>query len=165
MSLKPNGELVPEGGGDNIPLIRPTLTIGRRESCDICLRYSSVSGKHCQLQFLDEFWWILDLGSTNGLKVNGVRAPKKLLHPGDKITIGEKTFTIEYQPPVGKHAMEDLLENMEGADILSQPLLERAGLLNPPQRHKRPAATEFFDPAKLLKTGEEKDETGPQAAG
>ena len=39
-----NGELVPVGGGDPIPLIRPILTLGRRESCDICISFPNISG-------------------------------------------------------------------------------------------------------------------------
>jgi adenylate cyclase len=41
------GELVPVGGGDNIPLLKPNLIVGRRESCDIVLRFANVSGQHC----------------------------------------------------------------------------------------------------------------------
>lgn len=150
MSFKPNGELVPDGGGDNIPLIRETLSMGRRESCDICLRFPNVSGLHCELTFRDGFWWIRDLGSTNGVKVNGVRVPKKLLHPGEKITIAKKSFTIEYQPPIGKRAMEEMLEDYdEQQDILSQPLLERAGLLKPNRDLKRPQPPKPNGPGKI----------------
>src|SRR3954467_15621270 len=71
MQAKPNGELVPLGGGDNIPLLREHLTMGRRESCDICMRFPSVSGVHCELRFKEGYWYIKDLNSTNGIKVNG----------------------------------------------------------------------------------------------
>jgi adenylate cyclase len=127
MSLTPNGELVPVGGGDSIPLIREKLSIGRRESCDICLRLPNISGMHCELNFRNGFWYIRDLGSTNGVKVNGMRVDKKLLHPGDSITIAKRTYTIEYTPPAGQRAMEELMED----DILSVPLLEKAGLVRP----------------------------------
>lgn len=165
MSLTANGELIPEGGGDNIPLIREALTLGRRESCDICLKVPNVSGLHCELNFKDGFWWIKDLNSTNGVKVNGTRVPRKLLHPGDRITIAKKTWTIEYQLPSGKRAMEEVMEDMEDEDILNQPLLERAGLVKPQARTtnklppkqqqkqannaSRPASNEF-DPAQFL---------------
>ena len=43
------GELIPVGGGDPIPLLKKSLLIGRRESCDIVLRFSNVSAHHCQL--------------------------------------------------------------------------------------------------------------------
>jgi adenylate cyclase len=127
MSVEPHGELVPVGGGDTIPLIRDLLVLGRRESCDVCLRFPNVSGVHCELAFRDGYWVIKDLNSTNGIKVNGVRVPRKLLHPDDTITIAKRHYTIHYNPPVGQR----LEEIMEDEDILNQPLLERAGLERP----------------------------------
>ena len=135
MSQPCNGELIPVGGGDPIPLIRPTLTIGRRESCDICMRFPNVSGLHCELVFKDGHWAIRDLGSTNGIKVNGVRVQKKVLHPRDTITIAKRHFTIEYVP-ITVQRLEEILEEEE--DILSQPLLERAGLVRPPRDEDTP---------------------------
>ena len=126
MSLMGNGELVPAGGGDPIPLIRAVLTIGRRESCDIPLRQPNVSGIHCELTFRDGHWVIRDLDSTNGIKVNGVRVPKKVLHPGDVITIAKRNYTIEYTPIIGKRALEEILED---EDVMAQGLLEKAGLV------------------------------------
>ena len=137
MSHQPHGELVPVGGGDTIPLVRDQLTIGRRDSCDIPLRLPNVSGLHCELLFRDGIWWIQDLNSTNGIKVNGVRVPKKVLNPGEKITIAKKTYTIEYQPPAGKRAPEEI-ESREDEDILSKSLLERAGLAKPSPAERRP---------------------------
>ena len=158
MSLSPSGELVPIGGGDNIPLIREKLTIGRRESCDICLRLANVSGLHCELNFRDGFWYVRDLGSTNGVKVNGAPVHKKLLHPGDTITIAKRTYTVEYTPPVGQRAMEELIED----DILSTPLLEKAGLVRPQRedRRRRPGKEDPKDSAspKFRLEGEEEDE-------
>jgi adenylate cyclase len=127
MSLLPNGELVPVGGGDNIPLIREHLTVGRRESCDIPLRLPNVSGLHCELAFHDGFWWIRDLNSTNGIKVNGVRVPKKILQPGDTITIAKRHYKIDYTPPTNSRAMEEMMED----DPMAQSLLEKAGLVRP----------------------------------
>jgi len=128
MSQGCNGELVPVGGGDPIPLIRPQLTLGRRESCDICLRFPNVSGIHCELYFKDGHWAIRDRNSTNGIKVNGIRVHKKTLHPQDTITIAKRHYTIDYVPTLVQR-MEEILEEEE--DILSQPLLERAGLVRP----------------------------------
>src|SRR5438045_3282707 len=82
MSFSDNGMLVPVGGGDSIRLIRNQLTLGRRESCDICLRFPNVSGVHCELTYQDGYWAVKDMGSTNGIKVNGARVQKKVLHPG-----------------------------------------------------------------------------------
>lgn len=43
------GILKPVGGGDPVPLTKETLKIGRRPSCDICLDFERISGKHCEL--------------------------------------------------------------------------------------------------------------------
>jgi pSer/pThr/pTyr-binding forkhead associated (FHA) protein len=152
MSFAGNGELIPVGGGDPIPLIRPVLTLGRRESCDIPLRMPNVSGLHCELNFRDGHWIIRDLDSTNGIKVNGVRVPKKVLHPGDVITIAKRNYTIEYTPVVGKRALEEIMEDEE--DIMSQGLLEKAGLVRRRRPQTRPAGKNTPPPL----DGEEDDE-------
>jgi pSer/pThr/pTyr-binding forkhead associated (FHA) protein len=98
--VKLNGELILEHGGDPIPLIRSTVVIGRRESCDICLRLPNVSGIHCKLDFKEGYWRIRDLDSTNGIKVNGVRVTETVLYLGDTISIAKRFYTIKYTPPV-----------------------------------------------------------------
>ncbi len=158
MSLEPHGELIPVGGGDSIPLIRETLTIGRRDSCDIPMRAPNVSGLHCELSYRDGFWWIRDLNSTNGIKVNGMRVPKKMLQPGDTITIAKRNFTIEYTVPAGKRAMEEMMED----DPMAQSLLEKAGLVRPRRdrgrgRDHRDKSDGSFDPGRFL-LGDDEDE-------
>ena len=144
MSFQAHGELVPVGGGDNIPLIRDSLTVGRRESCDIPLHFPNISGKHCQLTFRNGYWYIKDCNSTNGIKVNGTRVQEKMLHPGDEITIGKRKYVIQYELPADKRAA---LEEDEKEDVMSQSLLEKAGLTKP-TRGRRPG--EGFDPSFLL---------------
>jgi adenylate cyclase len=144
MSFAVNGELVPVGGGDNIPLVREVLTIGRRESCDICLHYPNVSGLHAELNFRNGYWYIKDRNSTNGVKVNGARIQEKLLHPKDEVSIGKRRYTIRYELPADQHALEEVQEE----DIMSQSLLERAGLERP--RGERGKRGRGFDPADYL---------------
>ncbi|MGH9677975.1 MAG: FHA domain-containing protein, partial [Candidatus Acidiferrum sp.] len=130
-AMKPyrlNGELVPIGGGDNIPLQRHVLTLGRRESCDICLRFPNISGLHCEMTFREGYWYVRDLGSRNGVKINGERIREKVLRPTDRIGIGKRTFTIKYEMPKN----QNLLDEEEGIeDVMSQSLLEKAGLERP----------------------------------
>ena len=52
------GELIPLGGGDPIPLLKKQLLIGRRESCDIVLRFANVSAHHCQLYVNGGYWYV-----------------------------------------------------------------------------------------------------------
>jgi adenylate cyclase len=132
MSRKVNGELVPLGGGDPIPLIREVMVVGRRESCDIPLRFPNISGTHCQLYFRNGYWYVRDLNSTNGVKVNGTRVQDKVLHPQDEVTIGKRKYVISYDMPTGQSALEE-----EEEDILGQSLLEKAGLEQPRKGKKR----------------------------
>jgi adenylate cyclase len=118
------GELVPTGGGDRILLKQEKLTVGRRESCDVCFDYANVSGKHCELSFREGYWYIRDLNSTNGVKVNGTRVQQKMLYPGDEIMIAKRSFRIQYELPLDrKGGLEEAEE-----DVLTSSLLERAGL-------------------------------------
>jgi len=120
------------------------LTVGRRESCDIPLRFPNVSGVHCELTFRDGYWHIRDRGSTNGIKVNGSRVLARYLHPGDVITIAKRKFTIEYQLLAGRQTLEEI----EDENVMDQPLLEKAGLERPRQQQaQRPVN---FDPGEFL---------------
>jgi adenylate cyclase len=154
MSIEAQGELIPERGGDPIPLIREHLVIGRQDSCDIPLRFPNVSHRHCQLTYRDGYWHIRDLGSTNGIKVNGARVQEKYLHPGDTITIAKRNYIIEYQLMAGRQTMEEILED-EG-DVMGQPLLEKAGLERP--RHVEEERPRNFDPSEFLLDDDEPGE-------
>jgi adenylate cyclase len=125
------GELVPQGGGDPVPLLKKKLLVGRRDSCDIALRFPNVSSRHCELEFLDGYWLVRDLGSSNGTKVNGVRVRSKWVLPGDELAVARHRFKVDYNvapdapPPPPLNDEEDL----------GTSLLEKAGLVrrrNPP---------------------------------
>lgn len=133
MSHNVHGELVPVGGGDPIPLIREVLTIGRRESCNIRLPFPNISGIHCELNFRAGYWYIRDCNSTNGIKVNNVRVQEKMLYPSDEVSIGKRRYTIEYNMPADHRALEEVVEE----DIMSQSLLEKAGLEHREEKKKR----------------------------
>jgi adenylate cyclase len=143
MSDDVNGELVPVGGGDTIPLLRPVLTMGRRESCDICLQFPNISGIHCQLSFRDGYWAIKDLNSTNGIKVNGLRVQSRPLKPGDEVAIAKRRYTIQYTLSSGaQQELEVLLT--EDEDVFGKSLLEKAGLANPnPPKPRLPFGSRF----------------------
>lgn len=142
------GQLVPQGGGDPIPLIREKLLIGRRDSCDIALRFPNVSSHHCEMEFRNGYWLVRDLGSANGTKVNGVRVEEKFILPGDEITIAKHRFKIDYEPlaegpppnidedVLGKSLTERAAEQENNGHRPS--LLERAGLERGPRHRKEP---------------------------
>jgi pSer/pThr/pTyr-binding forkhead associated (FHA) protein len=64
------------------------LVIGRSRDCDIQLADANVSRRHAELRQEGASYWIVDLGSTNGLEVNGKRVKRAKLHSGDTITLG-----------------------------------------------------------------------------
>jgi pSer/pThr/pTyr-binding forkhead associated (FHA) protein len=115
------GQLVPVGGGDPIPLLKSQLLIGRRSSCDIVLDFPNVSSQHCELAFINGFWQIRDLGSSNGIKVNGERLDSKFLQPGDMISVAKHQFTINFAPGAAAPPQEE-------EDPFQMSLLEKAGL-------------------------------------
>src|ERR1051326_7716 len=98
------GELMPTGGGDSIPLVKSTMKLGRRESCDICLRFPNISSVHCEFSYKDGYWIVRDLNSTNGIKVNGQRLRFRPLRPGDKITIGKRERSEEHTSELQSHS-------------------------------------------------------------
>ncbi len=123
------GQLVPTGGGDNIVLKQEKLLIGRRESCDIVLRFTNVSGQHARMTLEGGYWFLKDLGSRNGTKVEGLRVSRKRLDPGVKIAFAKHTYTIEYSPEeLGAFgpppADADQIEN-----VMKHGLMDRAGLM------------------------------------
>jgi len=147
MNAQVNGELVPIGGGDPMPLIREVLVVGRRDNCDIKMEFPNISGRHCELLFRQGFWYIRDLNSTNGIKVNGARVQEKLLHSCDEVTIGKRNFQIFYNEPNGHYMREE----EEEEDIMSKSLLEKAGLLKPGRQGSGSRRRgQSFDPADFL---------------
>lgn len=122
------GKLVPVGGGDTIPLAKDKLMIGRRENCDIVLRFANVSGQHCRMTLEQGYWFIKDLNSRNGVKVNGYRISRKRLDPGSLVSIAKHEYKIQYSPEslgaFGPPPPDD--DQME--EMLRKSLMDRAGL-------------------------------------
>jgi adenylate cyclase len=122
------GELIPVGGGDPIPLLKKKLLVGRREGCDITLRFANVSAHHCQLSLEQGYWFVKDLKSRNGTKVNGTRVARKRVDPGDTVAIAKHRYTMNYSPVDLGAAGPPPPDEEEITEILGRSLLDRAGL-------------------------------------
>lgn len=131
------GELCPLGGGDPIPLLKTTLLIGRRESCDVVLRFPNVSGTHCELTLVDGYWHVRDLGSSNGTKVNGDRVARRIVQPDDKLSVAKHVYEVRYDPAL-LGATQSMFEVSEQRNIFGKSLLEAAGLESPAPRRRKP---------------------------
>ncbi len=125
---EPLGLLVPIGGGDAIPLPFEVMTVGRRSTCDIRLDFHNVSALHCELSFRGGIWHVRDMGSTNGIKVNGAKTPAQVLAPGAELDISKHKYKVVYSLPEGV-ALTELPEEVD--DIFGKSLMEKAGLEKP----------------------------------
>lgn len=90
--------LVPlDPGSCLIPLEKAIVLIGRQADCDVSLTHSrKVSRKHCCVAQVNESYVVRDLGSTNGVFVNGSRVRKEAgLTMGDELAIGDVRFRLQ----------------------------------------------------------------------
>ncbi len=71
--------------------------VGRSSSCDVVLNDADVSRQHARISFEEGSGWVIeDLGSTNGVVVNGGRVDGRLrLSVGDQITLGPVSGRFE----------------------------------------------------------------------
>jgi signal transduction histidine kinase len=83
--------------GEVYPLGTAPLRIGRSLDNDICLADASVSRFHARIEPEAGSYAIEDQSSTRGLFVNGQRAQRVALHPGDVVTLGD--VTLRFSPP------------------------------------------------------------------
>jgi hypothetical protein len=83
------------GEGRRNVLSGSRVVIGRSREADIVLQDPNVSRRHAEVRRADGGWQVVDLGSTNGIKVNGRRVDNQPLRPGDRVTIGVTDLTFE----------------------------------------------------------------------
>jgi hypothetical protein len=81
--------------GRRHPLSGDRILVGRSRECDVVVSDPNVSRRHIELRRGQHGWGAVDLGSTNGMKVNGRRVGHAELDPGDRITIGVTDLTFE----------------------------------------------------------------------
>lgn len=80
--------------GERVALRASRHTIGRLPDCDLHLDDSTVSRQHAAVVRRGDRWWVLDLGSTNGTRVNGQTAAEQPLADGDSIELGDVVVTF-----------------------------------------------------------------------
>jgi hypothetical protein len=85
------------GLGRRTVLEGPRVVIGRSRDCEITVDDANVSRRHAEVRPSGDGWQVVDLGSTNGVKVNGRRVEQATLRDGDRITLGltELDFELE----------------------------------------------------------------------
>jgi hypothetical protein len=71
------------------------VVIGRAPSCDFVLADPTVSRRHAELRRDEGRWTLIDLGSTNGTRLNGWRVTGAVaVRPGDEVAFGDVRFRV-----------------------------------------------------------------------
>src|SRR5881394_4247005 len=96
--------------------LKSDLSIGRTEGNDIVLNHPSVSRKHAKFEIRGEQWWVVDLKSTNGVKVNGNLVAEAEVAANDKISIGSVQLELKALPSVN-FSSESMFDNPSGTVI------------------------------------------------
>jgi pSer/pThr/pTyr-binding forkhead associated (FHA) protein len=89
-----------QGTAPIISLQRPVILIGRHFDCDARIENSKVSKRHCCVAIAYDRVILRDLGSRNGIRVNGRIVDEVRLQVGDEIAIGPILFRFEEQAAV-----------------------------------------------------------------
>jgi hypothetical protein len=85
------------GEGKRTVLSGSRVLIGRSRDCDVTLEDPNASRRHAELRNQDGHWIVTDLGSTNGVKVNGRRVEEAVLQPGDELALGLARLRFELE--------------------------------------------------------------------
>jgi len=81
--------------GDRVPLGEYVVTIGRSPEATIVLGDPNVSRHHAEIRPAGDGFVVVDLGSTNGSRVNGTKVAEHPLRDGDEVSFGNTVFHFE----------------------------------------------------------------------
>jgi pSer/pThr/pTyr-binding forkhead associated (FHA) protein len=96
-------------GGFVLDLTRPNLVCGRHSEADLRLPLADVSRRHCRFEFTAGGWQVTDLGSLNGVYVNGQRVTHAPLAEGDVLRVGGVNLRAELP---GENVLRSIAESM-----------------------------------------------------
>jgi hypothetical protein len=91
--LPPGSLLLPTG--DRVPLGEYVVSIGRANDCTIVLADPNVSRRHAEIRPSGDGFVVVDLGSTNGTKVNDARVAEHQLREGDEVRFGNTVMHFQ----------------------------------------------------------------------
>jgi adenylate cyclase len=96
--------------------LKHELSVGRTEGNDLILNHPSVSRKHAKFELRGDHWWVIDLKSTNGVKVNGNLVTEAQVAAGEKLSIGSVLIDVRALPSVDFNA-DSMFDNPSGTVI------------------------------------------------
>ncbi len=96
--------------------LKHELSVGRTEGNDLILNHPSVSRKHARFDLRGDQWWVIDLKSTNGVKINGNLVTEAQVTAGDKLSIGSVLIDARAMPSVDFNA-SSMFDNPSGTVV------------------------------------------------
>jgi pSer/pThr/pTyr-binding forkhead associated (FHA) protein len=136
-----------EGSGKiTYELTDELVGIGRAPENTIVIDDFSVSGHHALLQFTRETYYLKDLGSTNGTRVNGERITETQLRVGDRVRFGKVEARFESDVSGGTQPLPQLAEiEAKPAESSARPEdFANASPFRERKKEKDPARTAMF---------------------
>ena len=119
---KAAAKLVAQDFGADLTLVEGVSLIGRAPECDLRIESRRISRHHCVLAWTGEALLIRDLGSTNGVLVNGQRVDRGRAQPGDEIAVADLRFVLQL---AGRGVTDSLIERLDAPVMLDD--FEREG--------------------------------------
>ena len=152
MSIMPKLSVTTEGTGKvTFELTEESIGIGRAPENTIVIDDFSVSGHHALLQLIRETYYLKDLGSTNGTRVNGERISETQLRLGDRLRFGKVEGRFESDVSGGTQPLPQLAEiESKPAESSARPQdFANASPFRERRKEKDPARTAMFAAAAL----------------
>ncbi|MGA7121289.1 MAG: FHA domain-containing protein, partial [Polyangiaceae bacterium] len=84
--------------GERFPINKDRFVIGRgKQSSDLTLKDPNVSRQHAMIEFQNGVYFMVDMGSTNGVEYNGQRIARKQITEGDVFRICDHGLAFTYR--------------------------------------------------------------------
>lgn len=106
------------GSGPVVLLQRPVYLVGRHPECDLQLDSPKISRRHCCFALAYDRLIVRDLGSRNGVRVNGREIVETQLFRGDEVAIGPLIFRVERDEAAGARPEPRPAEDAPEVDLV-----------------------------------------------
>ena len=84
--------------GEKVAVAKDRFVIGRgKQSSDLTLKDPNVSRQHAMIEYQNVVYFMVDMGSTNGVEFNGQRIARKQIAEGDVFKICDHDLVFTYR--------------------------------------------------------------------
>jgi pSer/pThr/pTyr-binding forkhead associated (FHA) protein len=83
--------------GERFPVNKDRFIVGRgKQSSDLTIKDPNVSRQHAMVEFLNGQYYMVDMGSTNGIEYNGQRVQRKVINEGDVFKVCDHELRFSF---------------------------------------------------------------------